>query len=201
MICQKKGYDLENLVYYRGETHYFVMTAKKASLAAAGVLKNPNLDITHLLEPNNIDDSKLAEYVRGITVAFGLPATTEYIKDHSGKDCVQIFDFSVRKTLVSSSKIIESAGKSLLIGIIGDALVEPFWPEGLGINRGFLGALDFVWTLTQFGNVPNDRLLATRERLFDFMQQIHAAKINTTMQLDFNEYTFVPTSRYKISNF
>ena len=25
---------------------------------------------------------------------------------------------------------------------VGDALQEPFWPEGLGINRGFLHALD-----------------------------------------------------------
>jgi len=27
-LNKKHGIDLENLVYYRGETHYFVMTAK-----------------------------------------------------------------------------------------------------------------------------------------------------------------------------
>ena len=32
--------------------------------------------------------------------------------------------------------------KPLLVLPIGDALQEPFWPEGLGINRGFLGAYD-----------------------------------------------------------
>ena len=31
--------DLENIVYYRNETHYFVMTAKKKSLLNKGVLK------------------------------------------------------------------------------------------------------------------------------------------------------------------
>ena len=33
------GIDLENIVYYKDETHYFVMTAKKLSLLHKGVLK------------------------------------------------------------------------------------------------------------------------------------------------------------------
>ncbi len=32
------GIDLENIVYYKDETHYFVMTAKKHSLLNKGVL-------------------------------------------------------------------------------------------------------------------------------------------------------------------
>jgi len=32
------GIDLENIVYYKDETHYFVMTAKKHSLLYKGVL-------------------------------------------------------------------------------------------------------------------------------------------------------------------
>ena len=32
--------DLENIVYYKDDTHYFVMTAKKDSLLRKGVLKN-----------------------------------------------------------------------------------------------------------------------------------------------------------------
>lgn len=31
--------DLENIVYYKDDTHYFVMTAKKASLLEKGVIK------------------------------------------------------------------------------------------------------------------------------------------------------------------
>jgi len=31
--------DLENIVYYRGETHYFVMTVAKSSLLEKGVIK------------------------------------------------------------------------------------------------------------------------------------------------------------------
>lgn len=33
------GIDLENIVYYRDDTHYFVMTAKKKSLLEKGVIK------------------------------------------------------------------------------------------------------------------------------------------------------------------
>ena len=32
------GIDLENIVYYRDNTHYFVMTAKKQSLLDKGVI-------------------------------------------------------------------------------------------------------------------------------------------------------------------
>ena len=38
-LSRQHGIDLENIVYYKDETHYFVMTAKKASLVSKGVLK------------------------------------------------------------------------------------------------------------------------------------------------------------------
>lgn len=34
------GVDLENIVYYKDNTHYFVMTAKKQSLLDKGVVIN-----------------------------------------------------------------------------------------------------------------------------------------------------------------
>lgn len=37
-IARSLGVELENLVYYKDETHYFVMTVKKASLLSRGVL-------------------------------------------------------------------------------------------------------------------------------------------------------------------
>ena len=33
----------------------------------------------------------------------------------------------------------------LLVLPVGDALQEPFWPQGLGINRGVLAAQDACW--------------------------------------------------------
>ena len=37
-LNEKTGVDLENIVYYKDDTHYFVMTAKKSSLLDKGVL-------------------------------------------------------------------------------------------------------------------------------------------------------------------
>lgn len=47
--------ELENLVYYRDETHYFVMTATKSSLLKRGVLKSDYGDSHQLL---CLDNSK-----------------------------------------------------------------------------------------------------------------------------------------------
>ena len=38
-LSKEYGIELENIVYYKDDTHYFVMTAKKRSLLAKGVLK------------------------------------------------------------------------------------------------------------------------------------------------------------------
>ena len=38
-LSEQLGIELENFVYFKGETHYFVMTAKKASLLKKGVIK------------------------------------------------------------------------------------------------------------------------------------------------------------------
>jgi len=193
------GYDLENLVYYRGETHYFVMTAKKQSLVNAGVILNSDLDKKTILQHSNINREKLADYTKGIANLFGLPSNCEYVKDYHGDNSVQIFDFSSRKGLVSAAQIVELDQKNLLIGVVGDALMEPFWPEGLGVNRGYLGALDFIWMLTKFGKTPKDELLHKRQQLYDFMERIHAAEIKITMQHNMDEYTYQPTSRYNLS--
>lgn len=37
--------DLENIVYYKDETHYFVMTAKKFSLICKGVILNVSTNL------------------------------------------------------------------------------------------------------------------------------------------------------------
>ena len=39
------GIDLENIVYYKDDTHYFVMTAKKQSLLKKGVIKQVRPEI------------------------------------------------------------------------------------------------------------------------------------------------------------
>ena len=42
-LKRETGIDLENIVYYKDDTHYFVMTAKKQSLLAKGVILQVHL--------------------------------------------------------------------------------------------------------------------------------------------------------------
>ncbi len=38
-------------------------------------------------------------------------------------------------------------GARVLVGMVGDALVEPFWPQGTGANRAFLSCYDLAWAI------------------------------------------------------
>lgn len=42
-LFKETGIDLENIVFYKDDTHYFIMTAKKNSLLTRGVLKQVSI--------------------------------------------------------------------------------------------------------------------------------------------------------------
>merc|ERR1719320_1021848 len=58
------GIALENIVYYKDDTHYFVMTTKKHSLLDRKVLKQDLPDPIALLSQKNINKDALYEYIR-----------------------------------------------------------------------------------------------------------------------------------------
>ena len=51
-LYEELGIALENIVYYKDETHYFVMTTKKHSLLDRGVLKEVRLAQLRLYNSN-----------------------------------------------------------------------------------------------------------------------------------------------------
>ena len=61
---RKRDIRLENIVYYKDLTHYFVMTAKKDSLLCRGVIKDGEESRQHFLHPDNIDQEKLEQFAR-----------------------------------------------------------------------------------------------------------------------------------------
>lgn len=52
LLLSIPGIDLENIVYYKDDTHYFVMTAKKKSLLKKGVIKQ--VGAAHLLPRKSV---------------------------------------------------------------------------------------------------------------------------------------------------
>ena len=150
---KKHGPDLQNIVYYHSTgsfapaaTHYFVMTAQGGSLQQMGALKDINLDAQHIGRRDNIDDEKLEQYVR--------IAIKEFVPELASLDrrllpkTLNVFDFSDRTESNRAARLLDAemlGGEPqnlCLVTRVGDALQEPFWPEGLGVNRGFLHVLD-----------------------------------------------------------
>ena len=67
----------------------------------------------------------------------------------------------------------------LLVMPVGDALQEPFWPEGLGTNRGVHNARDAAWVANKWGalgQVPEewDVLLKERNHLYNQTLQLNS---------------------------
>jgi hypothetical protein len=60
----------------------------------------------------------------------------------------------------------------LLLMFVGDALQEPFWPEGLGVNRGSHNVFDAAWCVNKWlgarehGEASVAALLRERQQLY-----------------------------------
>jgi len=160
----ENGVEVENMEYMRFSTHFIVVTAKKDSLVKFGVLKENRLNIQDALEQENIDFDRLRDFARHLATAAGVPETAPLASNHG----VNIFDFSCKGTLTKPfttlvpSKPSENAHHPLVLPI-GDSLVNPFWPQGLGVNRGFHSSIDAVWTVFQDTVVSRDIALNERD--------------------------------------
>ncbi|KTF90021.1 hypothetical protein cypCar_00015334 [Cyprinus carpio] len=178
------GVDLENIVYYKDDTHYFVMTAKKGSLLKKGVIKQ-------LLAPANVNQEALQKYAyeaADFSTDHGLP-DLEFAKNHAGHLDVAMFDFTCMQRAENASLVKERKGKRLLITLVGDSLVEPFWPLGTGIARGFLAAFDTAWMVRSWGKgVPPLEV----ESVYQLLSQ--TTPENTSK--NYAAYSIDPSTRY-----
>jgi len=214
-LSEKYGCTLENLVMYHDETHYFVMTPKKECLLAKGVLQNNTSDTPELLSKNNVSREALKQFVREVADYCKLPSFCEFAKSYShgenDEDDVELFDFSkkqmsiVQSKLLSFSDLKQSLGdggtainqeSKLLVILVGDALVEPFWPQGTGANRGLLSALDAAWIIKSLA----DGLRGKASEREPLEIEKGAYKILQTAQPDdvkLGDFGLDPNSRYK----
>jgi len=96
--------------------------------------------------------------------------------DGQWEDSVQLFDFSESKRMASAAEMITGVkgskrAKPLLLCFAGDALQEPFWPEGLGINRGVHNAQDSAWAVNQWRHASTDdersKVVAERQACYE----------------------------------
>ncbi|XP_061591162.1 F-actin-monooxygenase mical1 isoform X2 [Cololabis saira] len=198
-LLTETGIDLENIVYYKDDTHYFVMTAKKKSLLKKGVIKQDHADADQLLATANVDHEALYRYAHdaaNFSTGGNLP-DLQFARSQGGKPDVAMFDFTCMHRAENASLVKERRGSKLLMGLVGDCLVEPFWPLGTGIARGFLAAFDAAWMVRSWGmRVPHLKVLAERESIYQLLSQTTAE--NTSK--DYAGYSIDPKTRYKRLN-
>ena len=94
------------------------------------------------------------------------------------------------------------AGAQLAVLVVGDALLEPFWPEGLGVNRGFLSALDAAWMLVHFHRTGRTRdtraALAKRAELLEKLKSLSAFTKDQILRPEYQAFGILPSTRYKL---
>ncbi|XP_033008287.1 F-actin-monooxygenase MICAL2 isoform X7 [Lacerta agilis] len=194
-LKEDTGIDLENIVYYKDSTHYFVMTAKKQSLLEKGVIINDYIDTEMLLCGENVDQDNLLSYAReaaDFATDYQLPAL-DFAINHYGQPDVAMFDFTSMYASENAALIRERHRHQLLVALVGDSLLEPFWPMGTGCARGFLAAFDTAWMVKSWaqGKHPLD-ILAERESIYRLLPQTTPENITK----NFDQYTIDPATRY-----
>ncbi|CAN9498658.1 unnamed protein product [Ophioblennius macclurei] len=195
-LREETGIDLENIVYYKDHTHYFVMTAKKQSLLEKGVIVKDLAETERLLAPDNVAQAALLSYARqaaDFATDYQLPSL-DFAINHYGQPDVAMFDFTSMYASENAALIREKRGRSLLVALVGDSLLEPFWPMGTGCARGFLAAFDTAWMVRRWveeGRSPLE-VLAERESLYRLLPQTTTENISK----HFEQYSIDPASRY-----
>uniref|UniRef100_A0A665TAI5 F-actin monooxygenase n=1 Tax=Echeneis naucrates TaxID=173247 RepID=A0A665TAI5_ECHNA len=194
-LKEETGIDLENIVYYKDNTHYFVMTAKKQSLLDKGVIINDYIETERLLGPDNVNQEALLSYAREAAdfgTNYQLPSL-DYAINHYGQPDVAMFDFTSMYASENAALIREKHGHQLLVALVGDSLLEPFWPMGTGCARGFLAAFDTAWMVKGWAQERSPlEILAERESIYRLLPQTTTENISK----NFEQYNIDPASRY-----
>ncbi|XP_071200115.1 F-actin-monooxygenase mical2b-like isoform X4 [Salvelinus alpinus] len=194
-LKEETGIDLENIVYYRDNTHYFVMTAKKQSLLDKGVIIHDYIETEKLLGQDNVNQEALLSYAREAAdfgTNYQLPSL-DYAINHCNQPDVAMFDFTCIYASENAALFREKCGHQLLVALVGDSLLEPFWPTGTGCARGFLAAFDTVWMVRGWAQGKTHlEILAEREGLYRLLPQTTTENISK----NFDQYTIDPVTRY-----
>jgi len=172
--------DIENLIYYKSSYHnYLIIVPKRADLVKRGLSGK----VYHFgvgrdnaaADMRSDEKEKLKGYCRRVLKAAGIPVDEQL--ENGGfvdapNDCMA-FDFAecwnTKKSIIFNvpppDYDVEQHGQWMCrnlvppLALCGDALLEPFWPMGLGLKRGWQAIMD---TCYAFDNIYNRTLFCER---------------------------------------
>ena len=202
------GINLENLVYYRSDTHYLVMTPKRDCIIAKGIVNEDLHDVCALVSKSNVNKENLKNFVKEVATFLHLP-DRPFAVTASGEEDVTLFDFTKKHRCNEAIKIINHADSRLLISVVGDSLLASHWPQGkdntknmltrlgTGANKAVLGSLDAAWIFKSFASGHStEEILKEREMLFKLLQNASPETLKTISQ----GHSLNPTCRYNFSS-
>merc|ERR1740123_2575157 len=169
-IKSEAGADLENLIYYKASFHnYTILTPKRQDLIDNGLSGKVYTFAKARGEGQDDDEkAKLKAYCKRVLKAAGIPV--DDTMDNGGfvdvPNDVMAFDFAecwnTPKSIVFNLPPYDYdvdehgawMGRRLvpMIGLAGDALLEPFWPMGLGLKRGWQAIMDSAYAIDNLYN-------------------------------------------------
>mmetsp|Transcript_76676 Transcript_76676/g.248171 ORF Transcript_76676/g.248171 Transcript_76676/m.248171 type:complete len:935 (+) Transcript_76676:45-2849(+) len=228
-LSEATGAELENIVFTKSKgSYYFVMTPTRRCLAQCGVLRDPAHK--PLIARENVDRAALEAFCRRVVgfrlkegeptlqevadeaVAEGAPAGAEGCGGLGFADRgPQLFDFSKLRRAAEGLAFLEPppgavAGRgadevALPVLLAGDALLEPFWPEGLGIVRGFLSSLDVCSTLVRWsGGASREASHEHFSASFAQLKTLGARTRASVLRPEEGKYALDPSTRYRTLN-
>jgi len=162
--------ELESFIYYKASYHnYIILTPKRQNMIKHGL---PG-QVYHFSEGRAgagrvAEKAKLIDYVGKILKSAGIPVDPELSNDgfvNPPNDCMA-FDFaecwntqkSLNFQLAPPDYDVDEhgpwCGPKLVpfIALCGDALLEPFWPLGLGLKRGWQAVMDTAYAIDNMYN-------------------------------------------------
>jgi len=170
-INDEAGADLENLIYYKASFHnYTILTPKRQNLIDNG-LSGRVYSFSAARDKTGekaAEKAKLKEYCAKALRAAGIPVDPTAENEgfvNAPNDCMA-FDFAecwnTKKSVVFNLPPADYdvelhgdwMGKRLIpfVALAGDALLEPFWPMGLGLKRGWQAIMDTCYAIDNLYN-------------------------------------------------
>jgi hypothetical protein len=164
--------DLENVIYYKASySNYIILTPKRANLIKHGLSgKVYHFAAGRSGGGNNqsAEKQKLKDYVKKVLQVGGIPVDPNLSNEGfvEAPNDVMAFDFaecwntpkSMSFNLAPPDYNVDEhgpwVGEPLVppVMLAGDALLEPFWPLGLGLKRGWQAIMDAAYCIDNLYN-------------------------------------------------
>ena len=197
-VAIEKGFFHQTVMHYDLDKLYFIMTVNASILKNCGAIyQNFEEDKNKTMSLNNINTEIMTDYVTAAAnyATHGRYYPLEFALNKKGQPDFSLFYSSPNVTADHAGKIIDRFDQKLLVALVGDSLIHPFWKTGSGLAKGFMSVFDAAWVLRTWAEDSEKPLLllAQQESLYLFLKDLKSSAIKS---FD-SSFSIDPSTRYK----